>query len=199
MSIIVLPSLPAPNGAQPFLRDFGGTLTPFLGGPEQRINRIGMRLGIRVTMPPMETDNGRIFVSRLLQARQDRLRMEWPLLSFDPGATGSPLIATAVTGGTAIAIKGLAASYAAREGQFFSLVHGGRRYMHFFAGDVTASAGGTVTAAIWPPLRTNVSVNDPLELSQPLIEGMVSPGDEISWDMSLAHHVSFGFTLVESA
>src|SRR3546814_3371142 len=73
MAVIVLPSDPAPNGATPMLRDFGGTLTPFLGGPEQRINRLGTRLGIRVSMPPMRNgDNGRIFVSRPLQAKQDR-------------------------------------------------------------------------------------------------------------------------------
>src|SRR3546814_1410678 len=72
MAVIVLPSDPAPNGATPMLRDFGGTLTPFLGGPEQRINRLGTRLGIRVSMPPMRNgDNGRIFVSRLLQARSE--------------------------------------------------------------------------------------------------------------------------------
>src|SRR3546814_6357232 len=77
MAVIVLPSDPAPNGATPMLRDFGGTLTPFLGGPEQRINRLGTRLGIRVSMPPMRNgDNGRIFVSRLLQAKQDRLLMD---------------------------------------------------------------------------------------------------------------------------
>src|SRR3546814_3983584 len=70
MAVIVLPSDPAPNGATPMRRDFGGTLTPLLGGPEQRINRLGTRLGIRVSMPPMRNgDNGRIFVSRLLHAK----------------------------------------------------------------------------------------------------------------------------------
>lgn len=199
MTVIAFPNYPAPNGASPFLRDFGGILTPFLGGPEQRINRLGLRLGIRVSMPPLETDNGRLFVSRLLQARQDRMLMEWPLLSFDPGVTGAPRIAASATGGSAIAVKGLPSNYPIKEGQFFSLIHAGRRYMHFFSGDVIASAAGNATAAIWPPLRTNVSNNDVLELSQPMIEGLVSPGDEISWEMSLSHHVSFSFTLVEGA
>src|SRR3546814_2231823 len=90
------------------LRDFGGTLTPFLGGPEQRINRLGTRLGIRVSMPPMRNgDNGRIFVSRLLQAKQDRLLMDWPPPGFTIGAPGSPLVSTAASGGTALAIKTL--------------------------------------------------------------------------------------------
>src|SRR3546814_160979 len=106
MAVIVLPSDPAPNGATPMLRDFGGTLTPFLGGPEQRINRLGTRLGIRVSMPPMRNgDNGRIFVSRLLQAKQDRLLMDWPQPGFTIGAPGSPLVSTAASGGTALAIK----------------------------------------------------------------------------------------------
>src|SRR3546814_17266626 len=36
LAVIVLSSYPAPNAATPMLRDFGGTLTPFLGGPVQR-------------------------------------------------------------------------------------------------------------------------------------------------------------------
>src|SRR3546814_1999520 len=37
MAVIVLPSDPAPNGATPMLRDFGGTLTPFLGGRSEEL------------------------------------------------------------------------------------------------------------------------------------------------------------------
>ena len=90
---ISLPTDPKPNGATPVLRDFGGVLTPFLGGPEQRINRVGTRFGLRVTMPPLESSvDGRLFVARLNQAKTDRLVMEWPLLDFDPGSPGSPAI-----------------------------------------------------------------------------------------------------------
>src|SRR3546814_16232149 len=90
------------------LRDFGGTLTPFRGGPEQRINRLGTRLGSRVSMPPMRNgDNGRIFVSRMLQAKQARWLMDCPQPGFPIGAPGSPHVSTAASGVTALAIQTL--------------------------------------------------------------------------------------------
>src|SRR3546814_8961678 len=115
-------------------------------------------------MPPMRNgDNGRIFVSRLLQAKQDRLLMDWPQPGFTIGAPGSPLVSTAASGGTALAIKSLTPSYAIREGQLFSIVHGGRRYVHMFNASVVASGTGTVTASIFTPLRNSRSVNDVVE------------------------------------
>lgn len=198
---ISLPADPAPNGATPFLRDFGGVLTPSLGGPELRINRVGTRFGLRVTMPPLLSDEaGRLFVARLLQARFDRLLMEWPLLDFDPGTPGAPLISAAVSGGSVIAIKGLAAGYQVREGQFFSIVHGGRRYVHMFTAGATADSSGLISAAtIFPILRTSLSVNDVLELAQPMIEGNVLPGDELSWDVDTARLIGLSFSVSEAA
>ena len=197
---ISLPTTPAPNGATPFLRDFGGVLTPFMGGPELRINRIGTRFGLRITMPPMPEAVARIFIARLLQARFDRLVMEWPLLDFDPGSPGSPLISAAVSGGSVIGIKGMVAGYQIREGQFFSIVHGGRRYVHMFTANATADAGGLISAAaIFPMLRTNLGVNDVLEITQPMIEGHVLPGDELSWEIDVTRLIGLSFSVVEAA
>lgn len=197
---ISLPTDPSPNSASPLLRDFGGVLSPFLGGPEQRINRVGTRFGINVTMPIFTTaDRTRLFISRLLQARQDRLLMKWPLMQFNPGTVGTPLINTAVASGSAISIKGLTASYAAKEGQFFSVIHSGRRYMHMFTGDGTASVGGILNINIFPMLRTNLSINDVVELAQPMIEGHVLPGDELNWQISVEKYVSLSFSVMEAA
>src|SRR3546814_15841447 len=38
-----------------------------------------------------------------------------------------------------------------------------------------------VTASIFPPLRTSLSVNDVVEIAAPKIEGHVLPGEELSW------------------
>src|SRR3546814_9072759 len=84
-------------------------------------------------------------------------------------------------------IKSLTPSYAIREGQFFSIVHGGRRYVHMFTASVVASGTGTVTASIFPPLRTSLSVNDVVEIVAPKIEGHVLPGEELSWQLALDH------------
>lgn len=199
MTTIALPTSPAPNGAQPLLRDFGGVLTPFLGGPEQRINRVGTRFGLRVTLPPMRSaDAGRIYVSRLLRGRQDRVLMRWHLLDFSPGNPGAPKVSAATSGGMSLPVKGLTAGYTVREGQFFSIVHGGARVMHMASADGTADGSGNLTISIYPPLRVALAINDVIEMAQPMIEGLVSPGDELGWDMSINRHIGLSFSVMEA-
>lgn len=194
---IALPTSPAPNGAQPLLRDFGGELTPFLGGPEQRINRLGTRYGIRVTMPPMRGVVSRQFVARLLRGKQENVLLEWPLLDFDTGNPGSPKVAGDRSGGTALPTRGLSPGYQVQEGQFLSIIHAGRRYMYMSTGAVTASGGGLAVLSIFPQLRTELDDNDVIELEQPMIEGRVSPGDELSWVMALEHTIGLSFSVME--
>ncbi|HEX7852326.1 MAG TPA: hypothetical protein VF503_01360 [Sphingobium sp.] len=197
---IALPNSPAPSEpSTPLLRQFGGVLTPFLGGPEQLINRLGTRFGIRLVMPPMvASTDGRIFVARLVQAKSDRLLMRWPLDGFEPGNPGAPKVSAAATG-SVLPLKGLTASYGVKEGQFFSIIHGGRRYLHMFAADGSASVDGTLSALIFPMLRVVVSADDVVEIAQPMIEGHVQPGEELSWQISLARRISLSFSVLEAA
>lgn len=200
MAIIELPDWAVPNNVVPYLRDFGGVLTPFLGGPEQRINRLGTRFGVRVTLPPMRTrDQALIIQSRLIQAKSDRLRMEWYQPDFDTGAPGAAKVSAVVTSGTTLPLKDMTAGYVVKEGQFLSIIHAGRRYMHMFTADATVGVDNAVIPAVWPMLRTNLSINDVVELAPPRIEGLVSPGDELSWQIAVDRLASFSFTLAESA
>lgn len=197
MAAIALPTCPMPIEATPFLRDFGGDLVPFMGGPEQRINRIGTRWGVRYTMPEMEGEEARQFVARLTRGKQQRVLMPWPVTDFDPGSPGTPLIHTAAAGGSAIVLKGMTVGYVVREGQFFSIVHNARRYIHMSTGDATVSALGTVPVSIFPPLRSAVAVNDVVEIEAPMIEGNVMPGEEWGWTVDLIGEVGLSFTLAE--
>src|SRR3546814_20685372 len=56
-----------------------------------------------------------------------------------------------------------------------------------FTASVVASGTGTVSASIFPPLRTSLSVNDVVEIAAPKIEGHVLPGEELSWQLALDH------------
>lgn len=194
---VTLPTDPAPAGAEPLLVDFGGELTPFLGGPVRRLNRIGTRLALRVTMPPIRGDVARQFQVRLLRGKQEGAVIEWPLLDLDPGSPPSPAIAASSTG-TALSLKGLGAGYAFVEGQPISVVSGGRRAMHLTTGAVIASGGGTATVGVFPPTRWTYAVDDVVEVAVPKIAGRVSPGDELSWSMALEHTMGFAFSVVES-
>lgn len=200
MAAITLPTFPSPNGMQVLLRDFGGTLTPFLGGPEQLLVRAGTRFGARVSIPPIRTDDlGRVYVARLLQGRTNGILMRWPLLEFNPGSPGSPKIATAALSGSSIALKGLTAGYVIKEGQYFSIIVSGKRYLHMATANVTASGTGTATVSIFPLLRKGVAVDNVVEIAQPMIEGFVSPGDELGWEISSNRFMNINFTIMESA
>lgn len=196
---ILLPTSPAPAGATPLFRDFGGVLTPFMGGEEQTINRVGDRFGVRVTMPAMKTQQqGMLFVARLLRAKKERLLMRWPLNGFVPGAPGTPRV-SATASGMVLPIKGLTPGYAAREGQWFSIIRAGRRYFHQFAADGEADGSGNLSGLIFPMLRRTMQVNDVIEIAEPMIEGHVLPGEELSWDLAVANFLSISFSVLEAA
>lgn len=194
---ITLPTNPAPNGAAPFRVDFGGILTPFLGGEVQSINRLGTRLGLRVSYPPIRGTIARQFQARLLRGLKERVLLEWPLLDLDPGSPPAPAI-NATSTGTAISVKGLGAGYVLFEGQPVSVIHDGRRYMHIVTGNAAANGSGIAAAGIYPPSRVTYSANDVVEVSQPIIEGLVNPGEEYSWSYALEHTMGFSFTVVET-
>lgn len=200
MAVISLPTNPQPNGLQPLLKDFGGSLTPFLGGPEQLIVRAGTRFGARVSIPPVRTDElGRIYISRLLQGRINGALMRWPLLEFNPGSPGTPLINTAASSGSSLSIKGLTVGYTIKEGQYFSIIVSGKRYLYMATADAVANGSGVAGVSIFPLLRKAVSVNDVVEIAQPMIEGNISPGDELSWEIASNRFMNISFTIMESA
>jgi hypothetical protein len=191
---ILLPACPLPNEAQPFLISFGGNLTPFLGGPVQHINRLGDRFGIRYVMPELDGEEARSYIARLLRGRNERVLIPWFRTVFDQPDEGAPKVASGVSGGMAVPITGVAGGYTTYEGQFLSIVHDGRRYMHMATGNLT----GNGTLGIWPPLRTALNANDVVELADPMIEGLVSPGDEISWSHAIDLTTAISFSVVES-
>jgi hypothetical protein len=194
---VTLPTTPSPSNAQPRFLDWGADQVGSLGGPAQHLDRLGSRFAVDYEMPPMEYETAMAWIQRLLRGKTERVLIEFFQPGFDPGNPGSPKVATAAAGGTSLALKDLSSSYRLKEGQFLSIVHSGRRYLHSIDADVTAS-GGTATVVITPMLRTAISVNDTVEIATPMIEGMLS-GDETGWTVNAAHHVGLSFTVTEAA
>lgn len=195
--MIELPSLPAPVNAEPALIDFGGWVTPPLGGRTQRVDRLGNRFKIAVTMPPMPSqDVGRVFVRRLIAGKFEGVRMEYPLLSFAPGIPGNPVVNGNGQAGRSLAVRGFAPGYQVKEGQFFSHVHAGGRCLYVSDGNVTANGSGVAAVPISPMLRVQPADGDVLEFAQPMIEGFVR-GEEWSWTMSVDHLMRLQFELEE--
>lgn len=198
MAAVELPDHPYCRTASPRLLDWGADLIPPLGGAVQRISRLGSRYALDVEMPPMPAEpTGRIWVSRLKRGKTNRVVFPFPQLDINIGAPGTPLVKTAATGGTSFALKGLTPYYAIREGQFFSVIHGGRRYLHSADAQVIADAAGDATLTITPMLRTAVSVDDVVEIAVPIMEGYIE-GDDFGWNIDTARWIGLSFSVVEA-
>lgn len=195
--MIDLPDHPTPAAATPALIDFGAFLTPSLGGPIQRVERMGSRFKIACAMPPMPNPIlGRQWVSRLIRGKQEGARMPWPLQGFDPGTPGDILVSAAGAAGRSLPIKTATPNYVFREGQFFSIVISAKHYLYMVTAETFASATGTATLPIEPMLRVSPPLNAVCHFGKPMVEGFIQ-GDSFAWEMSLAHFVGMSFELTE--
>lgn len=197
--MIDLPDYPAPNGATPGLIDFGVFLRPPLGGPTQRIDRMGNRFAASFTMPPMpHAELGRRWISRLIRGKTEGARIAWPLLDFNPGLPGLPVVNASGQTGRTIIIRSAQPNYIFREGQPFSIKTGGRHHLYFVDAEVIASNTGTASLPISPMLRVAHLDGDECHFAKPMFEGFIQ-GESWQWEMDLNHHNGIGFSIEEAA
>lgn len=198
--MIELPSWAVPNSATPSYRDFGGFLTPSLGGEVQRIDRMGNRFGIAVTFPPIVgKQRGRILVSRLIRGKTEGVRIEYPLLDFAPGLPGTVLVDGAGQSGRTLNVKGATPNYAFREGQPFSIERAdGRHYLHFVDEQTYADASGDAELPISPMLRYEFEDESVCHFAKPMIEGFIH-GEDWRWAMSVERFIGIEFEIMERA
>jgi hypothetical protein len=196
--MITLPDVPAPNGAEPSLIDFGVNLRAALGGTTVRVNRPGARFRLAVSYPLMTPDVARVFVSRLIRAKFEGLRLPYPLLSETQGSPGSPVVNGAGQAGTAIALRNITANHPFREGSWLSIVGGGRHYLHNVTNAVTANGSGFAMVNIAPALRFPFPDGAAVHVAQPMIEGFVD-GETADWTIRVDHLVQLAFTIEEFA
>jgi len=196
--MINLPTSPAPADYAVTLIDYGSTLTPPLGGAEQRINRLGSKFRVAFAMPPMRNkDEGRVFVSRLIRGKSEGARIPLPLSGIDVGSPGSPVIAGAAQIGRIINFSGFSSGYEIKEGQPFSIQDAaGTHFLHYASAPATADAGGAATITIDPAVRVVFNNNAPCHFETPMIEGLVE-GDNLEWGMSVDHLLQLEFAIRE--
>ena len=188
----MLPESPAIRGAKPRLIDWGGKLIPILGGPSQTLLRLGTRFAFEFQLPQMPSEpTGRRWAASLMMAKLDGAIMPFLQDGFDVGAPGLPTVDGAGQSGSVLIIENVTAHYAFRFGQFFSLVHGGRRYLHMVAAQVIVGADGKASVPILPMLRVIPSDGDAVEVGRPKIQGSLV-GNELAWDIGLEPYVDLG-------
>jgi hypothetical protein len=196
---VALPTSPYIQDAVPRFLNWGSQQKPPLGGSTTQIERVGSRFALEVKMPLMKPEVGRPWVAALIEGMADgAVSIEWPQPDFTPSGNAMAAIKTAISGGTTIALKGLAAStQALTRGQFISITHAGRSFLHMVAGaNYTANGSGEATILIEPPLRTAVSEDDVVQIAAPIIEGYLV-GDEREWNLPVARFYGLAFTIEE--
>lgn len=187
-----LPSWPGFIDIEPFEISKNTETEVILNGEQQRFLRPGSRMGVRLTLPPMDIDDARLWVAALLRASREMARVEWPQPGLDPGDPGAPVISAASSANaTVIAIGGLAPGYAILAGQAFNQVKAGQSRLHFCV------QTGTTPLIIAPPLRKPAVVGDVLNLANPVIEGLVD--GPATWKVDAAAIYGITFTIREAS
>lgn len=196
--MIELPDSPAPNGVTPRLIDYGAVLRSPTGGSTLRLDRAGSRFAAEISFPPMKPETARVFVSRLLDAKSEGLRIEFPLLGASQGNPGAPVVDGAGQAGKSLAIRGLNPGYGFREGYWFSIEDAdGQHYLHNCRSAVKADGAGEATIVIAPALRVPFGDGATIHLAKPMIEGLVD-GSDWSWQIPVSRLIALTVTIEEA-
>lgn len=169
---IVMPSSPSTRSLKIDPIDNGFIQRGSLGGGE-RIERPGSRYRVTVTWPVMPPDVARPFIVRLERGRRERVQLPITLLGAEQAVGGSPVVNGNDSGGTVLKLAGLIPGQVVAEGYWLNLTHAGRIHLHKVCSSVVVSGPGTATIAVEPPLRVFPANLDPVNLTSPMIEGLV--------------------------
>lgn len=198
MSVIILPQHAAADVAfEPI--DFGGTLEGVLGGSDQRLNRLGNRWKMTAVIPPMSARLADEWGAALTDALHNGASFVVPEPGLPSGSPGAVLVDGAGQAGASLVVDGGTVGHVIRKGKWFSILTGGRRYLHKTTAAVRLGAGGAGTIPLVPLLRVIPADNAPVELARPRIEGLLEGVP--SWRISVQRIAEEGitFTIREAA
>jgi hypothetical protein len=193
--MIELPDFATPGAMEPEFLDAGFTQRGLQS--LDRIDRKGGRFKLSLSYGPYQPEKARVLVSRLIAAKQEGLRIEYPLL-HSQGSPGAPLLNGAVTTGREIVLDGLTPGYTCKEGYWLSLVKSGRHYLHSVRTGGRANGSGQLTITLNEMLRTDFADNTVVHLAKPMVEGFVD-GETWAWATAVDRVTPIEFTLEEAA
>lgn len=196
---IDLPNNPSPNGADAFFIDAGSWQQPIQNGSPARLDGLGDRHGLSVTLPPMTADDASEWILALNKGLGREVIYEWqqPGISVQGDGNGNVRIAAAAASQSFnIQINGFFAGQAIKKGRYFSIYSGGRYYLHQSDGQFT-SVAGSFPINIFPRLRTPLAAQDLVNFNPPKFQGILQ-GNQNRWTISLARHVGLQFEIIEA-
>ena len=174
---VLLPQPRLPQKAVPRLIDAGGIQQGGPGGVAQRLNRLGNRFALDIAYPRLKPEpDGRILAARVRKAVVEGALFPFPQPGLNIGTPGSPVVNGAGQTGSGLSLRGFAAGYAYREGQFFSIIIASRRFLYQASADGAADGSGNAFVPILPMIRVPPADGSICEFAQPYIEGFITAG-----------------------
>lgn len=184
---VVFPQIPIGSQTSVTMKSSSVDQTPFLGGPMQRIKRLGDRWIYEVQCRPMQSRQAGAFVGALLQGLSDKVLCEIKISGYDLSAFADGT-ATSGAGRSIVHAGGGGVKF---RGQYFSLVKDGVRYLHM----ITSVTGQTL--GFVPALKVPITGGEVLEFGAPKIEGFLEGGEQ-TWTVGLVQNLGVSFHIVEA-
>jgi hypothetical protein len=152
------------------LIDAGGVVQGSLGGPDDILDRLGVRYALTITTALLSGDTMWEFQALLEQGSRDFVSYPFPL-DFRPLSVGTTAQADgSVPPGAALAMAGLPVGYVIHLGQIVS-INDGFGSVHRVTGPVTADATGHAVLPVFPWIRRTIPNATPIEIEKPRIRG----------------------------
>lgn len=199
MAATLLPTTPGYQKSQPHFLDYGVTLSPALGGVAQRLDRLGSRFALDVTIGGIkEGATWRLWAAAMMAGRSAGVAYPWPQPGLVIGTPGAALIDGAGQSGSTLNLKSMTPGYTIAALQAFSIADSGRRYLYLASAAATVLGTGKVALPIFPMLRSSPADATACEFAAPLIEGLLS-GAGVNWEHDVDNYVPFSFGISEVA
>lgn len=184
---VVIPPIPVANSTTISLKSSAVDQTPYLGGPVQRLARMGDRWAYNVDCRPMHAGQAGPLIAALVQGLSAKVLCTLNIPGFDFSKYSNG----AVVNGAGRTLTHSGGGAAKVVGQYFSLVKNGVRYVHM----VTAVSGQTINFV--PALKVPIAAGDVLEFGVPKIEGYLE-GNEQNWTIGLVANLGLTFRINEA-
>lgn len=187
-----------PATATPAFLDAGATVRGATNGAGVRVNRLGSHYRAAISMGVGSADERKRLIADLIQAKQEGLRLPYPLQGVNQGYPGAPVVDGAGQAGKIINLRGLTPAYAAEKGYWLTIYDAnGQGYLHNVGAQSIAGTDGRVSLRLSEMLRTPFPDGARIELARPTIEGEVL-GNEQSWQLVRgARIIGIQFTIEE--
>lgn len=162
---------------------------PYLGGPVQRIARMGDKWSVKVEARPMHARQAGPIVVALMQGLSEKVIYEVRQAGVDlTGYSTNTVVGTA---------RGRSLTHntdtgpAKFVGQFFNVVKDGVNYLH----QITAVSGQTLN--FYPMLKVGLTGGETLIFNEPKIEGFLNQNSQ-GWTVGMVANLGVSFTITEA-